>query len=110
MLENAHETIDLATEDIKVRKQVQSQRDFEPLLDNRRSLEASQNAPSNSSHESTAWINSRCPGRKTLALSCLHVGSLARQTSQLNKDRLRNRNISTETIRRSILTVSADTV
>jgi len=33
MLESANETIDLATEDIKERKQVQSQRDFEPLLD-----------------------------------------------------------------------------
>ena len=33
MLENAHETIDLATEGVKERKQVQSQRDFEPLLD-----------------------------------------------------------------------------
>src|SRR4029077_1682633 len=33
MLENANETIDLATEDTKERKQVQSQRDFEPLLD-----------------------------------------------------------------------------
>ena len=33
MLENANETIDLATEDIKERKQVQTQRDFEPLLD-----------------------------------------------------------------------------
>src|SRR6266852_2623271 len=48
-----------------------------------RSREASQNAPSNSSHESTTWINSRCPSWKTLALSCLHVGSLARQTRQL---------------------------
>ena len=33
MIENANETIDLATEDVKDRKQVQSQRDFEPLLD-----------------------------------------------------------------------------
>jgi len=33
MLEKANETIDLATEDVKDRKQVQSQRDFEPLLD-----------------------------------------------------------------------------
>ena len=33
MLQNAHETIDLAAEEIKVRKEVQSQRDFEPLLD-----------------------------------------------------------------------------
>jgi len=33
MLENANETIDLATEDVKDRKQAQSQRDFEPLLD-----------------------------------------------------------------------------
>jgi excisionase family DNA binding protein len=33
MLENANATIDLATEDVKDRKQVQSQRDFEPLLD-----------------------------------------------------------------------------
>ena len=33
MLENANEAIDLATEDVKDRKQVQSQRDFEPLLD-----------------------------------------------------------------------------
>src|SRR5215467_488353 len=55
------------------------------------SREASQNAPSNSSHESTAWINSRCPGRKTLALSCLHVGSLARQTRQLMIGAVRNK-------------------
>lgn len=33
MLENANEIIDLATDDVKDRKQVQSQRDFEPLLD-----------------------------------------------------------------------------
>ena len=33
MLENANETIGLAIEDVKDRKQVQSQRDFEPLLD-----------------------------------------------------------------------------
>jgi len=33
MLENTNETIDLATEDVRDRKQVQSQRDFEPLLD-----------------------------------------------------------------------------
>jgi excisionase family DNA binding protein len=33
MLENANETIDLATEDVKDRKWVQSQIDFEPLLD-----------------------------------------------------------------------------
>jgi hypothetical protein len=33
MQENANETIDLAAEDIRERKQVQSQRDFEPLLD-----------------------------------------------------------------------------
>jgi len=33
MLQNAHETIDLAAEEIKVRKEVQSQRDFEPLPD-----------------------------------------------------------------------------
>ena len=32
MLENANETI-LASEDVRDRKQVQSQRDFEPLLD-----------------------------------------------------------------------------
>lgn len=37
--------------------------------EHRRCREASQNAPSNSSHESTAWINSRCPSWKTLALS-----------------------------------------
>jgi excisionase family DNA binding protein len=33
MLENANETINLAIEDVKDRKQVQSQRNFEPLLD-----------------------------------------------------------------------------
>ena len=33
MLENAIETIDVATEDMNERKQVQSQRNFEPLLD-----------------------------------------------------------------------------
>ena len=33
MLENANETIDLTTGDTKERKQVRSQRDFEPLLD-----------------------------------------------------------------------------
>ena len=33
MLENANEIINLAIEDVKDRKQVQSQRDFEPLLD-----------------------------------------------------------------------------
>ena len=33
MLENANETIGLAIEDVKDRKPVQSQRDFEPLLD-----------------------------------------------------------------------------
>lgn len=33
MLENANETIDLATDDVKDRKRVQSQRNFEPLLD-----------------------------------------------------------------------------
>ena len=33
MLENTNETTDLATEDVRDRKQVQSQRDFEPLLD-----------------------------------------------------------------------------
>jgi excisionase family DNA binding protein len=33
MLENGNETIDLASEDIKEGTQVQSQRDFEPLLD-----------------------------------------------------------------------------
>jgi excisionase family DNA binding protein len=33
MIENANETIHLATEDVKDRKQIQSQRDFEPLLD-----------------------------------------------------------------------------
>jgi len=33
MQENANETIDLATEDIQERKQVQRLRDFEPLLD-----------------------------------------------------------------------------
>ena len=33
MLENSNGTIDLETEDINGRKQVQSQRDFEPLLD-----------------------------------------------------------------------------
>jgi excisionase family DNA binding protein len=32
-MEVGKETVDLATEDIKERKQVQSQRDFEPLLD-----------------------------------------------------------------------------
>jgi hypothetical protein len=32
MLENANETLNLATEGIKERKQVQTQRDFEPLL------------------------------------------------------------------------------
>ena len=33
MLENSNEIINLSTEDVKDRKQVQSQRDFEPLLD-----------------------------------------------------------------------------
>jgi len=33
MLENANETIGPAIEDVKDRKQVQSQRDFAPLLD-----------------------------------------------------------------------------
>ena len=33
MIENAKETYDSAPEDVKDRKQVQSQRDFEPLLD-----------------------------------------------------------------------------
>lgn len=33
MPEDANETIDLASEDIRERKLVQSQRDFEPLLD-----------------------------------------------------------------------------
>ena len=33
MPEDANETIDLASEDIRERKHVQSQRDFEPLLD-----------------------------------------------------------------------------
>lgn len=33
MLENANEIVSLAIEDVKDRKQVQSQRDFEPLLD-----------------------------------------------------------------------------
>jgi excisionase family DNA binding protein len=33
MLENANEIVNLAIEDVKDRKQVQSQRDFEPLLD-----------------------------------------------------------------------------
>jgi excisionase family DNA binding protein len=33
MLKNTNKTIDLAIEDVKDRKQVQSQRDFEPLLD-----------------------------------------------------------------------------
>src|SRR5208337_723129 len=62
------------------------------------------------SHQSTAWINSRCPSWKALALSRLHVGSLARQTGQLTIGTVGTKNISTETNRRSILTVSADTV
>ena len=33
MLENANGTIDWAIEDVRDRKRVQSQRDFEPLLD-----------------------------------------------------------------------------
>lgn len=33
MPKDANETIDLASEDIRERKHVQSQRDFEPLLD-----------------------------------------------------------------------------
>src|SRR4029077_15449916 len=44
------------------------------------------------SHESTARVNSRRPGWKTLAFSCLHVGSLARQTRQLTIGRVRNKN------------------
>jgi excisionase family DNA binding protein len=33
MIENANETYDPAPEDVRDRKQVQSQKDFEPLLD-----------------------------------------------------------------------------
>src|SRR5579862_4160236 len=72
MLENAHETMDLATEDIKERKQVQSQRDFEPLLDTEEAARLLRMHPR----------TLRTKARRG-SIPAFHVGSLARQTCQL---------------------------
>jgi hypothetical protein len=91
MLENANETSAQAPENVRDRKTGSESERLRASAGHRRSRKASQNAPSNSSDEGAERINSCRPGWKTLALSCLHAGSLARQTCHLTIGTVRNK-------------------
>jgi excisionase family DNA binding protein len=91
MLENANETIDLATEDVKERKQVQSQRDFEPLLDTEEAARLLRMHPRTLRTKARRGSIPAVQVGKRWRFRASTLGSLARQTRQLIVGTVRNK-------------------